>query len=233
MKIVISIGGSLLTKELTPRNFKKYIDVVAKLWREGHKILVVCGGGKVCREYQRIGKSLGADADLLDWIGIISTHLNTSAFVAGLVGTSEVNKKVHWVKLKPEREAIKEAKKHFGKKIVVAAGYEAGHSTDYDSAIFAEAVGADLLINASNIDGVYTSDPKRDPKARKLKQLTYDEFIKIIKKNVQAPGEYRLFDLPAAKIVKRTKIKTIIIDGRYPKEILRAVKGRHKGSVVS
>ncbi|GAI45385.1 unnamed protein product, partial [marine sediment metagenome] len=188
--------------------------------------------GKVCREYRDIGKTLSADWKLLDWIGIVATHLNASTFVAGLTGINGLKRKVHWVKMKPEKEALKEVKKHFGKKVVVAAGYEPGHSTDYDAAIFAEAVGADLLINASNIDGVYTADPKRYKSAKKLKRLGHSEFIKIIKKNVQAPGEYRLFDLPAAKTIKKAKIKTIIIDGKDPEEILRAVEGKHNGTVI-
>lgn len=232
MKIVISIGGSLLTMKLATRNFKKYVDVVARLWQRGHKLIVVCGGGKVCRDYRDVGKALRADWKMLDWIGIVATHLNASTFVAGLLGSGKVRKKVHWVKMKPEKEAVKEVKKYFGKKIIVTAGYEPGHSTDYDAAIFAKAVHADLLINASNIDGVYTTDPKKHKRAKKLKLLSYNEFIKIIKKNVQAPGEYRLFDLPAAKVIKKSKIKTIIIDGRNPKEILRAVQGRQNGTII-
>lgn len=230
MKIVISIGGSLLTRELTAENFKKYVDVVVKLWKEGHELVVVCGGGKVCREYRDVGKALGADWKLLDMIGVVATHLNASVFAAGVF--SVVGKKVHWVGLKREKEAIRDVKKYFGKKIVVGAGYEPGHSTDYDAAIFAKAVGADLIINASNVDGVYTDDPKQNPNAKKLRQLSYDEFIRIIKRNVQSPGEYRLFDLAGAKVIKKAKIKTVIIDGSDPEEILRAAEGKHSGSVV-
>lgn len=232
MKIVISIGGSLLTKELTAENFKKYVDVVVKLWRRGHKVVVVCGGGKVCREYRDVGKELGADWRLLDWVGIVATHLNASAFVAGLLGRNEFGGKVYWVKMQPEKDAVKEVKKHFGKYIVVGAGYEPGHSTDYNSAIFAEAVGADLLINATNIDGVYTADPKKDPAAKKLKKLTHKEFEKIIMQNPQTPGEYRLFDLPATKVIKKMKLKTVFIDGNDPEEIFRAVEAKHNGTVI-
>jgi len=232
MKIVISIGGSLLTRDLTPENFKRYARAVALLWKGGHKVAVVCGGGKVCRDYRDIGKAAGAEWEMLDWIGVIATHLNASTFAASLAGERALAGKVHWIRLKSERAAVTEFKKHFGKQMVVGAGYEPGHSTDYDSAIFAAAVKADLLVNASNIDGVYTADPKKDPTARKLAALTYDEFIRILRQNEQVPGEYRLFDLGAAKVIKDAGIKAVLVDGRDPEEIVRAVEGGHNGTVV-
>lgn len=226
MKIVISIGGSLLTKQLTAKNFKKYIDVVLKLKKKGHKIIVVCGGGKVCREYQKIAKDLGANRDLLDFVGIMATHINASTFSAGLGKTG------YLIKWKPLNAAIEDVKKNFGNKILVCGGYNTRTSSDYDAAVFADVVDADLLINATNVDGVYSDDPKKNPNAKKLPKLTFEQFEKIILKNLQIPGEYRLFDLQATKLIKEKKIKTIFIDGTDPEEILRAVEGKHNGSVI-
>jgi uridylate kinase len=226
MKVVISIGGSLLTKELTPENFRKYADVILQLWKKGHKLIVVCGGGKVCREYRDVGKDLGADYDQLDFIGIMATHLNASTLLPAL---GKLGYLVAWKSLK---EAIKEVKKNFGKKILVAGGYDVGTSSDYDAAIFAYSVKADLLINATNVDGVYSDDPKKNPNAKKYDKLTFDQFENIISKNPQSPGEYRLFDLAATKLIKKAKIKTIFIDGNDSQEILRAVEGKHNGTVI-
>jgi len=158
--------------------------------------------------------------------------LNASTFAASFSGYGDLKNKVHWIQLKSERAAVAEFKKYFGKRLVIGAGYEPGHSTDYDSSIFAAAVKADLLVNASNVDGVYTADPKKDPNARKLPKLTYDGFLRILRQNEQVPGEYRLFDLSAAKIIKKAKIKTIFVDGRDPEEIARAVAGNHNGTTV-
>jgi uridylate kinase len=206
--------------------------VVAALWKKGHKVAVVCGGGKVGREYRDVAKSLGAGPEELDWIGIAATHLNASAFAASFNGYPELKDKAHWIQPKSTRAAVAEFKKHFGRRLVIGAGYEPGHSTDYNSAAFAAAVKADLLVNASNVDGVYTADPKKDPNARKLPKLTYDGFLRILQQNEQVPGEYRLFDLSAAKIIKKAKIKTILVDGRDPEEIARAVAGKHNGTTV-
>ncbi len=226
MKVVISIGGSLLTRELTSENFKKYIDVLLKLKERGHRLIVVCGGGKVCREYRDVAKGLGAGFDDLDFIGIMATHINAAALFAGL------GKEAVLIRWKDLGLARKEVEEKFGERILVGGGYDVGSSSDYNAAVFAEAVEADLLINATNVDGVYTADPKIDPKARKLDRLSHAEFEKIILQNPQVPGEYRLFDLPATKLIKKARIKTIFIDGRDPEEIVRAVEGRHSGTVI-
>lgn len=227
MKIVQSIGGHLLTRELTYENFKSYAEAILKLWGKGHKLIVVTGGGKTTREYQTIAREAGVDNVWLDRIGTIPTHLNAITLAAIL------GKEAHYVAWKPRNEdAIKEVKKYFGKKIVVCGGYEPGHSTDFDAAMFAEAVKADMLINATKVDGIYSADPEKDHNARKYERLTHDELLEIVLKNPQLPGEYRLFDLKATKLIRKLKLKTISIDGREPEEIIRAVEGRHHGTVV-
>ena len=222
MKIVISLGGSLLTKQFTPENFKKYADVLKKLKNKGHKLVVVCGGGKIAREYRDIAKKFTNDNILLDWIGIQATHMNAFTLIAAL------GKDAHSVSLKTAQEV----KKNLKDKILVCGGNVPGSSTGYDAALFAEAIKADLLIKASDVDGVYSDDPDKNPNAKKFDKLTHDEFLKIIEKNPQTPGEYRLFDLKATKLIKKNKIKTIFIDGNDPEEIIRAVEGRHKGTVI-
>jgi uridylate kinase len=223
MKIVISLGGSLLTRELTPENFKRYADVLRKLKKDGHKLVVVVGGGKVCREYRDIAKNFTSDSTLLDWIGIQATHMNAFTLIAAL------GKDAHPFSLR----TVEEVKKNFDDKILVCGGNLPGCSTDYDAALFAEAIKADLLINATDIDGVYSADPKKDPKAKKFDKLNYDEFERIMLQNPQVPGEYRFFDLRATRLIKKAKIKTIFVDGREPEEIVRAVEGTHHGTVVS
>jgi len=223
MKLIISLGGSLLTRELNSENFKRYADVLKRLKGEGHKLIVVCGGGKVCREYRDIAKELGGDNVLLDWIGIEASHMNAFTLIAALGNDA------HPVTLR----TVEEVKKHFNNKILVCGGNLPGCSTGYDAALFAEAVKADLLIKASDVDGVYSADPDKDPNAKKFDRLSHEEFLKIIEQNPQIPGEYRLFDLKATKLIKEAKIKTIFIDGNDPEEIIRAVEGKHHGTVIS
>lgn len=158
----------------------------------------------------------------MDWIGIQATHLNAFTLIAAL------EKNAHPVSLR----TVQEVKKNFNDKILVCGGNLPECSTGYDAALFAEAIKADLLIKASDIDGVYSADPDLDSDAKKYDRLTHEEFLKIIEQNPQTPGEYRLFDLKATKLIKKNKIKTIFIDGTDPEEIIRAVEGKHHGTVV-
>ncbi len=222
MRIVISLGGSLLTKELDSENFKKYAEVLKRLKRMGHRLVVVCGGGKTSRQYRDIAKKFKPSNDLLDWIGIEGTHLNAFVLIAALGNDA----------YKQSIRNVVDLKKNFGKKILVCGGIHPGNSTDYVSALFAQAIKANLLINATNVDGVYSDDPKKDPNAKKFDELSYNEFEKIMMKNLQVPGEYRFFDLKATRLIKKAKIKTVFINGNDPEEIIRAVEGKHCGTVI-
>ena len=156
----------------------------------------------------------------------MATHINAATLVAALGDEGYL---VRWKRLE---DAKKEVKEYFGKKIIVGGGYDVGTSSDFDAASFAEVVDADLLINATNVDGVYTADPKKDRNAKKLPKLSHEEFEKIILQNPQTPGEYRLFDLPATRLIKKLKLRTIFINGNDPEEIVRAVEGTHNGTVI-
>ena len=108
-----------------------------------------------------------------------------------------------------------------------------GSSTDYRAAIFAEAIDADLIINATDVPGVYDKNPKTNPSAKKLDTLTYKELEKIIKANTrQTPGDYGLFDLKAVRLAAKLGTPLIFVDGTDPEEIIRAVAGNHHGSTV-
>lgn len=224
MKIVLSLGGRIITKNLTSEHFKKYVDVLKKLKNEGHSLIVVTGGGSVCRTYQKIARELNATKSLLDMVGIYATRLNAATLIACL------GEDAYPVVL----TSVNDVKRHIDERILICGGGELGHSTDFDTAIIAEATNADLLINATDVDGVYSSDPQKNPNAKKFDNLSYDEFQKIVLEISQEPGEYELFDLAAIQIIRRSKIKTIIIDALTdPVEIIRAVEGTHKGTIIS
>ena len=224
MKIVISLGGSIITSDLSAKKLKQYANVLKRLVAEGHRLVVVCGGGKTSRDYVNVAKELTTNQSKLDLLAILPTYMNAMLVILALDDYS------YPVVVKSSEEFLKAWESG---KIVVAGGYEPGHSTDLRAAIFAELIEADLLINATNVDGVYDSDPRKNPNAKKFKELTYKQFFELMKnKSFEACG-YSLFDLAAIKIIERSKIKTVIIDGNDPEEIYRAVKGNHNGTIVS
>lgn len=225
MKIVISIGGSVLTKNLNYKNFSKFAKIIEKI-AKNNQVFVVIGGGKIARIYQKISKQANASKKDLDIIGIIATHLNAKTF-------STLIKNSCYISMKSEKEALKEIKSKINKyKIFVCAGYDVGHSTDYDSAIIAKTFKADLLINFSLFDGIYDKDPAINKNAKIIKRMNYDDLINLVKKLSQEPGEHKLFDLKAAKLIKKAKIKTIFT-GKKVKNLIEAIEGKEVGTIVS
>lgn len=231
MKIAISLGGSLLTGKpienkvtINPENYRRYAQPIKRLHQEGHQVMVICGGGKHARIFIDTGKELGATRDIQDNLGIKSTHINALLFMAALgeaADQSRVYQRTSDLRNAPQG------------KILVGGGYKPKSSTDYRAVLFAGKMQADLIINATDIDGVYTKNPDIHEDAEKLPELTYPRLEQIIKQNTrQAPGEYGLFDLKGVRLAQKLKIPLVIIDGTDPEEITRAVKGTHSGSIV-
>jgi uridylate kinase len=223
MKVSISLGGSLLTKNMEASSYRRYADVIKRLWEAGHTIVVTCGGGRPARQFITIAKDLDATSDIQDGLGILATHVNALLLIAALGDAADPH--IH--------RRASEIKSHLGDRILVGGGHRPGSSTDYRAAIFAEAIDADLIINATDVPGVYDKNPKTNPDAKKQDILTYPELEEIIRANTrQVPGEYGLFDLKAVRLAAKLGTPLIFVDGTDPEEIIRAVTGAHHGTTV-
>ncbi len=231
MKISLSLGGSLLTGknkepyiQLSPDNYRLYAETLKELHDQGHMIMAVCGGGKPARHFIDVSKQLGGTRDVQDLLGIKASHVNALLMMSALGDHADQNR------IYQRASDLNHAPKG---RILVGGGCRPGSSTDYRAVIFAEKMGADLIINATDVPGVYDKNPSKHADAVKLKELTYDQLETIIKENTrQAPGEYGLFDLKAVKRARRAGIAVVFIDGTDPEEIKRAVDGTHSGSTV-
>jgi uridylate kinase len=231
MKISLSLGGSLLTGKspaptptLDPNMFKKYAKILKDIHESGHEIMVVCGGGQPARYFIELAIKLGGDRNLQDYLGIKATHINALLLMAALGEVADQNRIY-------QRGSDLIYRKEG--KILVGGGYKPGTSTDYRTVIFAKKMEADLIINATDVDGIYDKNPKTEPSARKIPELTFKQLEEIIVENTkQLPGDYGLFDLKAVRLASKLNIPVIFIDGRDPQEILNAINGEDSGSVV-
>ncbi|VVB88301.1 Uridylate kinase [uncultured archaeon] len=222
MKIVVSVGGSVLARALSPEKFRNYAAALKDIAKK-NTVFIVTGGGKAARDYISVARELGADEATCDFIGIELTRLNARLLIAGLGDDAYFEPPLNY----------KEAKKaSLTGKIVVMGGVTHGQTTDAVSAVLAEYTGADLLINATAIDGVYTSDPKKNKDAKKFDSMTPQQLIEIVMKTEMVAGANSPVDLLAAKIIERSNIKTIVLNGEDPENIADAVSGKHKGTVI-
>lgn len=224
MKTVIKLGGHLFPSRLSPETISVYAETLINIRTIGHRLVVVIGGGKVAREYIDAARRLGASEFACDLIGIEVARLNARLFIAKL-GEDAYPEPV---------TSLPELRRTFEtRKIVFLGGLQPGQSTNAVGILSAEAVNADLFINATDVDGVYTADPEEDSTARKLDVVKTDVLLKMLLANELWAGGYPLFDPVAIKIVERSGIPTRIIDGRNPTNIEEAAKGKALGTLIT
>ncbi len=204
---VISLGGSIIVPDKVDSDFLLAFRVTILEYLErnpSNRLILVCGGGAPAREYQQAYRTVipEADADVLDWIGIAATRLN-----AELLKQLFRDFCLEQVITDPTAVSV------FPGRVLVAAGWKPGFSTDYDAVLLAERFQADTLLNLSNITKVYTGDPKVDPKAEPLDRLSWQEFQKLVG-STWKPGINVPFDPVATERAAQIKLRVIVAGGR-------------------
>ena len=222
MKAVIKLGGFAFPDEPREPLVEEYVKLLKVLVAEYH-LVVVTGGGRVARTYIEAAREMDVPESLCDHIGILVSRLNARLLVDGLGEYAF-----------PEiPEDIGELKHYFASgKIVAMGGLTPGHSTNAVAAIAAETIGADLFVNATDVEGVYTSDPSKDKAARKLDEVSISRLTEILSKVDMRAGAYELMDPLALRIIGRSEIPTVILDGRTPANVSRALRNEKIGTRI-
>ena len=222
MKAVIKLGGFAFSFEENHPLVEEYVKLFKELLGQYH-FVVVTGGGPIARYYIKAAREMDVPESLCDHLGILASRLNARLLVDGLgeYAFPEVP------------TTIDELKHYFASgKIVAMGGLTPGHSTNAVAAIAAETIQADQFINATDVDGVYTADPSKDPNAKKLDEVTIDRLTQILSKGDITAGAYDLMDPLALRIIARSKIPTIIVNGRAPDNVLKALRNESTGTRV-
>ncbi len=213
MKIVVTVGGSIIIKDGESAKFNDYADVLKNMSHE-HRLYVVIGGGKPARDYIEIARKIGVSEAACDDIGIEVTRLNAKLLIMALGDEAYPRVATNF------HEALEFSSSG---KIMVMGGTEPAHSTDAVGSILAEFVQADLLINATSVDGLYDRDPNKFDNAKMFERITPKEMTSILGSNEIKAGTYEFFDMTAVQIIGRSQIKTRIVNGNNPENVLKAV----------
>jgi uridylate kinase len=223
---VISLGGSIIVPDKVDSDFLLAFRATILEYLErnpDNRLILVCGGGAPAREYQRAYRTVIPDADtvILDWIGIAATRLN-----AELLKQLFRDFCLEQVITDPTAVSV------FPGRVLVAAGWKPGFSTDYDAVLLAERFQADTLLNLSNITKVYTGDPKADPKAEPLDRVSWQEFQKLVG-STWKPGINVPFDPVATERAAQIKLRVIVAGGRNIDNLKRILYDQEfEGTVV-
>ena len=204
--VVMSVGGSLIVPDAIDTQFLSSLRelIEDQATTHGRRFIIIAGGGKTARKYQEAaGKVSTLDRDDIDWLGIHATHLN------GHLLRTIFRDIAYPVMIKNPDDILDVPKKE---KLIIAAGYRPGCSTDLRAIQIAQRVHAKKVINLSNIEYVYTADPRTNPDAIKIEDITWEAFRKLIPSEWE-PGLSSPFDPVAAKEAEHTNIEVACIDG--------------------
>jgi len=221
--IVISLGGSLIVTPagIDHKFLKRFRELIIKEIKKGKRFVIVTGGGGTARKYQQAAARITKlTRDDMDWIGIHSTRLNAHLIktIFRAYAHPRINKN-------PRIKA--DLKSHFkkGEKIMVAAGWRPGWSTDYVATILAERLGAKTVINLSNIKYVYDKDPVKFKSAKKITKVTWPDFRKIVG-NKWDPGLNAPFDPIASRLAQKLGLKVVIAEGKNINNLAKTLNNK-------
>ncbi|MFH0884908.1 MAG: UMP kinase [Candidatus Micrarchaeota archaeon] len=227
MHVVLSIGGSSIIPDgKADLAFLRSLSALIKKSKNSFGIL--CGGGTIARLYANAVRELGAGEYEADSIAIRSTRQNAALLIAALKSSGiDVHGRVI-----DDFEFAKEPARE--NKVVVMGGTIPGITTDTDSVLLAEAIGAKRLVNVSNVDAIYDSDPRKNPNAKKYVKMGYEELIVLASQSdKRMAGTNFVFDLLACKLIARSKIETHFVSYKRMNDLEAAVEGKkHGGTVV-
>ncbi len=214
--IVVSVGGSLIVPEDIDTAFLDRLrsSILAHVKR-GISFYIVAGGGMTARSYQKAVEEVRGDLhpEDVDWLGIHATRLN--AHLLRALFKDEAQERI--VK-NPTRRIRGDSS------VIIGAGWRPGWSTDYCAVMAAKQLGAKRLVNLSNIDYVYTDDPRHNPDAAPIERITWSDFRSIIPDEWN-PGLSSPFDPVASKLAQELKMEVAIINGKKIDEFDKYVSG--------
>lgn len=199
-RIVIKLSGSLFNFDTNSTQLNGYIQLIKKI-SNIYQPIIVTGGGKIARFYINISRGLGMDESGLDLIGILVSHLNARLLISGLA---------EYCYPLPPRNLEEISVALLSGLVLVTGGIYPGQSTNATSALIAERVGATKFYNATDVDGIYDSDPRTNPDAKKYDTINVQDCVNILKSEKSMAGTYDLMDLISLKVVERSKLPTIV-----------------------
>ena len=220
-KIVLSLGGSLVVPEggINIPFLKEFNAFIRESLTKNsdRQFFIVVGGGTIARQYRDAGEEvLGHELthEDLDWLGIHATRLN-----AQLIRT--IFRDIAHPHLIKHYEIIRKV----NEPVVVAAGWKPGWSTDFCAVLVCEDYDVTKIVNMSNIDAAYDSDPRTNSNAKMIKTTTWSEFRKLVG-DTWTPGMNAPFDPVASRQAQELDITTVILKGTNLPNLQNYLEGK-------
>ena len=192
----------------------------------GVDVAIVIGAGNLWRG--RVGLNQGMDQATADYMGMLATVMNALALMDALESLDVVTRVQSAIEMRSVAEPYirRRAIRHLEKGRVVIFGGGTGNpyfTTDTAAALRATEIGADVLIKATKVDGVYDSDPKRNPNAKRFDKITYIDAINL---------RLQVMDTTALTLCMENKLPILVLNLWDETALPRALQGEALGTLV-
>ncbi len=230
-RIVLKLSGEALAGSqgygIDPPVLDRVGAEVRDVTELGVQVAIVIGGGNI---FRGIAASAGGmDRATADYMGMLATIINALALQDSLEKAGLQTRVLSAIEMRAvaepyiRRRAIRHLEK--GRVVIFAAGTgNPFFTTDTAGALRAVEIGADVIVKATKVDGIYSADPKKDPMARRIEKVTY---IEVLNRRLE------VMDTTAISLCMDNKLPIVVFDLTRPGNIKRLVLGEPVGSIVS
>jgi len=208
------------------KQLMQFANEIKKVWESGVQIAIVVGGGNIFRGMQ--AEEGGMERTQGDYMGMLATMINSMALQSALESLDVPNRLQSAIEMKQIAEPFirRRAMRHLEKNRVVIFGAGTGNpffTTDTAASLRAIEIEADVLLKGTKVDGIYTSDPKKNPGAVRYERVSFTE---VYEKGLN------VMDLTAFTLCNENKLPIIVFDMLKPNNLLNVVKGEKVGTLV-
>ncbi|MFO7636364.1 MAG: UMP kinase [Clostridia bacterium] len=227
-RILLKISGEALAGAkgfgIDNKTLNTIVSCIMEVYHLGVQTAIVVGAGNFWRG--REGQDM--DRSTADHMGMLGTVINSLALQDAIEKHGVETRVMTAIQMNRIAEPYirRKAVSHLENKKIVIFACGTGNpffSTDTAAALRAAEIDADIILYAKNVDGIYTEDPKKNPKAKKFDRLTYHE---VISKKLEA------IDMTAASLCMDNNMPSLLFTIDEPKNIIDAVMGRNIGTVI-
>ncbi len=216
--VIIKVGGSLIVPaDINKKYLKDFVSIIKKHTKRGKKFIVIAGGGYTARWYRDAAKVMGVKDELdLHWVGTIATRLNAELLrtVFGKLAYKrsyyDLSEKINW------RTSV-----------LVAGGNKPGASTDLQAVLMAKKIKDKSIINMTNVDSLYTKDPRKYHNAKPIKEISWKDYRTMFGNPTKhLPGQNIPIDAVAAIESQKIHLETFYIGGKNLKNLDNLLSGK-------
>ena len=229
-RVLLKLSGEALMGSLSygidPDIVQTISEEISEVVKSGIQIAIVVGGGNIFRGIK--GSAAGMDRATADYIGMLATVMNAMTLQDAIERNGTPTRVQTAITMQEVAEPYirRRAMRHLEKNRVVIFGAGSGNpffTTDTTAALRAAEIGAEVMFKGTKVDGVYDSDPKVNPDARRFNSLTYGHVL---------AHDLKVMDGTAIALCKDNNIPIMIFDLSVPGNIRRAVMGESIGTIV-